>query len=61
MPDASIRFVLESVVVADHQTAIVSAEELVQRGDNLALADVQLAGQINVTEGAPSPSDRIFQ
>jgi hypothetical protein len=56
MPDASIRFVLESVVVADHRTAIVSAEELVQRGDDLALADVQFAGQINVAERAPSPA-----
>src|SRR5439155_6812444 len=61
MPDAGIRFVLESVVVADHRTAIVSAEELVQRGDDLALADVPLAGQINVTERAPSRPDRIFQ
>jgi hypothetical protein len=55
-----IRFVPKSVVVADHRTAIVSAEELVQRANDLALTDVKLAGQINVTERAPSRSDRIF-
>ena len=47
MTDAGVRIVLESV-------AIVSAEEFVQRGDDLALADIPLTGKINVTERAPS-------
>src|SRR5262245_4539258 len=61
MSDAGIRIVLECVLVANHQTAIVSAEELVQRGDDLALADVPLAGRVNVPEHAPSRPDRTFQ
>ena len=41
--------------------AIVAADELVQRRNDLALADVPLAGQIDVSEGAPSRPYRVFQ
>src|SRR5262245_9137700 len=59
--DAGIRLVLESVVVADHRTAILTPEELVQRRYDLALSNFPLAGYIDVAERTPSRPDGVLQ
>src|SRR5262249_38839367 len=41
--NAAVRFIFKSGVVADHRADTLTAEELVQRRDDLALADVPLA------------------
>lgn len=59
--NARIRFVLECVLVTDHGISIMPTDKFVQRGDNLALADVPLACQINVTKLASFPPDLVFE
>ena len=60
MVAAGQKRILECVVVEDHRPAVMTAEELVQRSDYLALADVDLAGQTDVTECASSSSDGVL-